>query len=130
MILMNDFKGEPPGMREAMLVAARRVLESGWYVLGNEVLAFEKQWAAACGVGNGMDAIEIVLRTLDIGPGDEVITTPMTAFSTVLAILRGPQGLRNSERHAAICLSLPCHPQMTDNDIEAVIVAANSFQGA
>jgi dTDP-4-amino-4,6-dideoxygalactose transaminase len=91
---MNDFKAEPPELREAMLGAARRVLESGWYVLGNEVAAFEKQWAQACGVahgvgvGNGMDAIEIALRSLDIGPGDEVITTPMTAFATVLAILR------------------------------------------
>ena len=94
MILMNDFKAEPPELREAMLGAAQRVLESGWYVLGNEVLAFEKQWAAACGVahavgvGNGMDAIEIALRALGIGPGDEVITTPMTAFATVLAIIR------------------------------------------
>jgi len=94
MILMNDFKAEPRELREAMLGAVRRVLESGWYVLGNEVLAFEKQWAAVCGVahgvgvGNGMDAIEIVLRALDVGPGDEVITTPMTAFATVLAILR------------------------------------------
>lgn len=94
MILMNDFKAEPPELREAMLGAVRRVLESGWYVLGNEVAAFEKQWASACGVahavgvGNGMDAIEIALRALDIGPGDEVITTPMTAFATVLAIVR------------------------------------------
>ena len=94
MILMNDFKAEPPELREAMLGAVRRVLESGWYVLGNEVTAFEKQWASACGVahavgvGNGMDAIEIALRALDIGPGDEVITTPMTAFATVLAIVR------------------------------------------
>ncbi len=94
MILMNDFKAEPPELREAMLGAAQRVLESGWYVLGNEVAAFEKQWAQACGVehsvgvGNGMDAIEIALRSLDIGPGDEVITTPMTAFASVLAILR------------------------------------------
>ncbi len=91
---MNDFKAEPAELREAMLSAARRVMESGWYVLGKEVVAFEKQWAQACevefgvGVGNGMDAIEIALRSLDIGPGDEVITTPMTAFATVLAILR------------------------------------------
>jgi dTDP-4-amino-4,6-dideoxygalactose transaminase len=91
---MNDFKAEPVELREAMLGATRRVLESGWYVLGNEVVAFEKQWAQACGVehgvgvGNGLDAIEITLRSLDIGLGDEVITTPMTAFATVLAILR------------------------------------------
>ena len=91
---MNDFKSEPTELRDAMLGAVRRVIESGWYVLGNEVVTFEKQWANACGVpyavgvGNGMDAIEISLRGLDIGPGDEVITTPMTAFATVLAILR------------------------------------------
>lgn len=94
MILMNDFKAESPEIREAMLGAARRVLESGWYVLGSEVLAFETRWANVCGVahavgvGNGMDAIEIALRGLGIGSGDEVITTPMTAFATVLAILR------------------------------------------
>lgn len=94
MILMNDFKAEPSVLREAMLEAGRRVLESGWYVLGKEVEAFENQWADSCGlahgigVGNGMDAIEISLRALDIGPEDEVITTPMTAFATVLAILR------------------------------------------
>ncbi len=94
MILMNDFKAESPELRDDMLDAARRVLESGWYVLGNEVINFERQWATACGVahavgvGNGMDAIEIALRGLGIGSGDEVVTTPITAFATVLAIIR------------------------------------------
>lgn len=94
MVLMNDFRAEPLELREAMLAATRRVIESGWYVLGNEGTAFEKQWADICGanhgigVGNGMDAIEIALRGLDIGPGDEVITTSVTAFATVLAIIR------------------------------------------
>lgn len=94
MILMNDFKAEPGELRTAMLAAASRVLDSGWYILGNELSAFEKQWADICGVkhaigvANGMDAIEIGLRALRIGQGDEVITTPMTAFATVLAILR------------------------------------------
>lgn len=94
MILMNDFKAEPVALRTAMLAAVERVLDSGWYVLGQEVDAFEKLWAQTCGaahsvgVGNGMDAIEIALRALGIGPGDEVITTPMTAFATVLAIIR------------------------------------------
>lgn len=94
MILMNDFKSEPDEIREAMLLATKRVLDSGWYVLGREVEEFEAEWATLCGVthgvgvGNGMDAIEIALRALNIGPGDQVITTPMTAFATVLAILR------------------------------------------
>jgi dTDP-4-amino-4,6-dideoxygalactose transaminase len=94
MILMNDFKAEPQELRDDMLCAVSRVFESGWYVLGNEVEQFEKEWANTCnvkhaiGVGNGMDAIEIILRAIDVGPGDEVITTSMTAFATVLAILR------------------------------------------
>lgn len=94
MILMNDFKAEPAELQDAMRHAATRVMSSGWYVLGAEVQAFEHAWAKACGVdhcvgvANGMDAIELILRGLDIGQGDEVITTAMTAFATVLAIVR------------------------------------------
>ena len=91
---MNDFKAEPLELREAMLKATNRVLESGCYVLGNEGKQFEEQWSTVCGVsygngvGNGMDAIEIALLGLNIGEGDEVITTPMSAFATILAIIR------------------------------------------
>lgn len=94
MILMNDFKAEPEELIQQQLAATERVLRSGWYVLGQEVKAFEASWAKRCGVSaavgvaNGMDAIEIGMRALGIGVGDEVITTPMTAFATVLAILR------------------------------------------
>jgi len=94
MILMNDFKAEPKDLRDSMLNAVSRVLNSGWYVLGKEVEKFEKEWAHNCqteyalGVANGLDAIEIALRTLNIGKGVEVITTPMTAFATVLAVYR------------------------------------------
>lgn len=94
MIQMNDFRAEPEDLILAQAAAAERVIRSGWYVLGQEVKSFEAAWAARCGlahclgVGNGMDAIEIGLRGLGIGPGDEVITTPMTAFATVLAVLR------------------------------------------
>lgn len=94
MILMNDFKAEPEDLMQAQLAAAERVLRSGWYILGREVQQFEEAWAQCCGVAaavgvaNGMDAIEIGLRALNIGAGDEVVTTPMTAFATVLAIMR------------------------------------------
>jgi dTDP-4-amino-4,6-dideoxygalactose transaminase len=94
MILMNDFKAESEAIKEKELIAVRRVLDSGWYILGNEVKAFESAWAQTCGarhaigVANGMDAIEVGLRALSIGPGDEVITTSMSAFATVLAIIR------------------------------------------
>jgi dTDP-4-amino-4,6-dideoxygalactose transaminase len=73
--------------------AIDRVLASGWFILGPEVAAFETEFAEACGaahavgVGNGTDAISLILRGLGIGPGDEVITTPLTAAYTALAVL-------------------------------------------
>jgi dTDP-4-amino-4,6-dideoxygalactose transaminase len=91
---MNGFSKEPQAIIEAELAAARTVLESHYYVLGNQVADFESEWADFCGtdhavgVANGLDALEIALRALDIGSGDQVITTPMTAVATVLAILR------------------------------------------
>ena len=94
MILMNDFKRDDESLVAQELAAVERVLRSGWWILGSEVAAFEKEWASwlgtrhAVGVANGMDALEIGLRSLGIGPGDEIVTTPMTAFATVLSILR------------------------------------------
>lgn len=94
MILFNDFASEPDSLRAAEVAAFERVARSGWYVLGPEVKKFESDWAVASGaayavgVANGMDAIEIGLRALGVGPGDEVITTPMTAFASVLGIVR------------------------------------------
>ncbi|MGZ5538183.1 MAG: DegT/DnrJ/EryC1/StrS family aminotransferase, partial [Chthoniobacterales bacterium] len=64
--------------------AVARVLNSGHYILGDEVASFEKEWAAyvgtahAIGVGNGTDALELALRSLGIGAGDTVITTSNT----------------------------------------------------
>jgi len=93
-IHMNDFKRDDEALIQRELAATERVLRSGWWILGPEVAAFEREWAEwsgnerSVGVANGMDALEIGLRALGIGPGDEVVTTPMTAFATVLAILR------------------------------------------
>ena len=72
--------------------AIQRVLDSGWYVLGEEVTRFEKEFAQfntvyhAVGVGSGTEALHIALRALDIGQGDEVITTAHTAVATASAI--------------------------------------------
>ena len=77
----------------AVRAALERVIGSGWYVLGPEVEAFEHEFAAASGaahavgVGNGTDALALILRALDIGPGDEVITTSLSAAYTALAIV-------------------------------------------
>jgi dTDP-4-amino-4,6-dideoxygalactose transaminase len=91
---MNDFRADPEELVQSELAACERVIRSGWWILGEEVRCFENEWAYyvgaqhAVGVGNGMDAIEIGLRTLGVKEGDEIITTPMTAFATVLAIIR------------------------------------------
>ncbi len=78
---------------EAVEAAIRRVVARGWFVLGPEVEAFEAEFAAlsgagfSVGVGNGTDALALAFRALGIGPGDEVITTPLSAAYTALAIL-------------------------------------------
>jgi dTDP-4-amino-4,6-dideoxygalactose transaminase len=72
--------------------AMSRVLDSGWYILGPEVEAFESEWAAYCeakhavGLANGLDALTLALRALDIGPGDEVIVPSNTYIATWLAV--------------------------------------------
>jgi dTDP-4-amino-4,6-dideoxygalactose transaminase len=74
--------------------AVRRVLDSGWYILGPEVSAFEAEFASylgvreAIGVASGTDAVELALRGLGIGPGDAVYTVSHTAVATVAAIER------------------------------------------
>jgi dTDP-4-amino-4,6-dideoxygalactose transaminase len=72
--------------------AAVRVLDSGWYVLGKEVAAFEEEFAAfagasyCVGLNSGLDALILALRALDIGPGDEVIVPANTYIATALAV--------------------------------------------
>jgi dTDP-4-amino-4,6-dideoxygalactose transaminase len=80
---------ETAGLREAI----ERVIERGWFILGPELAAFETEFAAASGashavgMGTGTDALALALRALGIGSGDEVITTPLSAAFTALAIL-------------------------------------------
>ena len=72
--------------------AIRHVLDGGRYVLGPEVEAFEREFAAFCGVrhcvgvGNGLDALQLLLRGLGIGPGDEVVVPAYTAVATWMAV--------------------------------------------
>ncbi len=84
---------QPAEDRAAVDAAIRRVVDRGWYVLGPEVERFEAEFASATGaphavgVGTGTDAIAIILRGLEIGPGDEVITSPLSAVFSALAIM-------------------------------------------
>jgi dTDP-4-amino-4,6-dideoxygalactose transaminase len=72
--------------------AALRVLDSGWYIGGPEVEAFEKAFASYCetahcvAVANGMDAIQLGLLAAGVGPGDEVIVPTHTFIATWLAV--------------------------------------------
>lgn len=73
-------------------LAYRRVMQSGWFIMGQELAAFEQEFAAyvgarhCIGVGNGLDALHLILRGYDIGPGDEVIVPANTYIATWLAV--------------------------------------------
>jgi dTDP-3-amino-3,4,6-trideoxy-alpha-D-glucose transaminase len=77
----------------AVRAAIDRVIARGWFVLGPELESFEREFASASGaghgigVGTGTDALAIALRALGIGPGDEVITSPLSAAFSALAIM-------------------------------------------
>jgi dTDP-4-amino-4,6-dideoxygalactose transaminase len=94
--------------------AVKRVLESGQYILGQEVETFEAEWANYCGanyavgVANGLDALTLALRSLDVGPGDEVIVPSNTYIATWLAVT------------AVGAKPVPVEPNLLTNNIEAV----------
>jgi dTDP-3-amino-3,4,6-trideoxy-alpha-D-glucose transaminase len=93
-LLLNDFAAQWEQNRELTLSAVERVGRSGWLILGQEVRRFEDLLAQYLGVrsvigcANGLDAIEIGLRCLGIKNGQKVLTTPLSAFATTLAIIR------------------------------------------
>lgn len=93
-IAFFDLHTQHAPLRGALLEAVQRVLDSERYILGEEVTAFEQEMAAmlgvnhVIGVSSGSDALYLALLSLDIGPGDEVITSPFTFFATAGAILR------------------------------------------
>lgn len=87
-----DLKAPQAEMREALHAAFARVLDSGWYIQGEELAKFEQEFAAYCGVqhcigvANGLDALHLILRAYGIGPGDEVIVPSNTFIATWLAV--------------------------------------------
>ena len=98
--------------------AIARVLDSGWYILGPEVEAFEAEWAEYCGashavgVGNGMDALTLALRALQIGPGDEVIVPSNTYIATWLAV------------SAVGATPVPVEPDLATYNIDPALIPA------
>lgn len=87
-----DLRAINQQQKRALLEAFERTLDSGWYILGKEVEAFEAEFATyskvkhCIGVGNGLDALHLILSAYGIGPGDEVIVPSNTYIATWLAV--------------------------------------------
>ena len=92
MIPYNDLKAQYHSIKNEIDTAVLRVLDSTQYILGEEVAAFEREFAGYCrasqaiGVNSGTSALHLALLAAGIGPGDEVITVPFTFVATVSAI--------------------------------------------
>ncbi len=127
MIALANFERQWESSHQAYQAAIDRVGRSGWLILGQEVTAFENDLAAfwglahAVGCANGLDALEIAFRCLGMKAGDLVLTTPLSAFATTLAIVRvgatpvfadvdstGALDLASAE---AVLASLPTRPR-------------------
>jgi dTDP-4-amino-4,6-dideoxygalactose transaminase len=140
-----------PGEDAADVRAAiDRVVERGWFVLGPELEAFEAEFAAMArarhgvGVGTGTDALAIALRALGIGPGDEVITSPLSAAYSALAIMMAgarpvfadidPERLALDPRAAAAAVTprtaaiMPVHIYGQPADMPAIEAVARRHQ--
>jgi dTDP-4-amino-4,6-dideoxygalactose transaminase len=111
----NDLQRFASSNARRLAKVARRVVESGWYVLGPETEAFEEEFGTLCGVqfcigvGNGTDALEIALRSVGCGPGDEVITCANAGMYTTSA-----------------CLAIGATPVFADVDRDTLLVAPTS----
>lgn len=92
MIKFLDLHKVNERFRSEMDAAIKRVLDSGWYLLGKEVEAFEQEFAAYCGVrhcigvANGLDALNLIIKAYGFGPGDEIIVPANTYIASILAI--------------------------------------------
>jgi dTDP-4-amino-4,6-dideoxygalactose transaminase len=87
-----NFEGLHNPIREELINSFKDVLDSNWFIMGHQLDAFEKEYAEwngvnhCIGVSNGLDALTLALRALEIGPGDEVIVPSNTYIATVLAV--------------------------------------------
>lgn len=92
MIKFLDLHKVNERFRGEMDAAVKRVLDSGWYLLGKEVERFEADFAAFCGVkhcigvANGLDALNLIIKAYGFGPGDEIIVPANTYIATILAV--------------------------------------------
>lgn len=141
-----DLRAHVAAMRAEVEGAVARVLDSGRFILGPEGEAFERELAAAMGakdavgVGNGTDALHLALTALGVGPGDEVVTSALSAAFTGLAVLSAgarpvfadvdPQTLNLAPQAVARALSprtkalLPVHLYGHPADLDPILALA------
>lgn len=116
---LNDLRPHCALLRQEINEAVNRVLDSGWYVNGEELRGFEEEFAAfvgrrhCVGVANGTDAIELALRAMDIGAGDEVITVANAGMYTTTA-----------------CMQVGAKPVYVDIDPETMTIAPEAVRDA
>src|SRR5580704_5515447 len=109
-------------LRTEFDAAYHRVMYSGWYLLGQELLAFEAEFAAYCGtkycvgVGNGLDALHLILKAYEIGAGDEVIVPSNTYIASWLAV----------SYSGAVPVPVEPNPETFNIETDAIEVAVNS----
>jgi dTDP-4-amino-4,6-dideoxygalactose transaminase len=93
-IAMLDLSRQYAGLRDEILAAVARACDSQRYILGEDAIAFEREFAALCGTtdavgcASGTDGLWLALAAAGVGPGDSVITTPFSFFATASSILR------------------------------------------
>ena len=93
-IPLIDLKAQYKTIKDEINAAIRDVLESQWFILGPKVVELEEKIASYCnakygiGVASGSDALLLALMAVDVGHGDEVITTPFTFFATAGSVSR------------------------------------------
>ena len=113
-----DIRSAYKELQAELDAAYRRVMESGWYVLGEEVDSFEHEFADYCGVkhcigvGTGLEALHLILRAYDIGPGHEVIVPANTYIATWLAI------------SCSGAIPVPVEPNSQTYNIDPALIAA------
>ncbi|MDF1776195.1 MAG: DegT/DnrJ/EryC1/StrS family aminotransferase [Rhizobiaceae bacterium] len=118
MIPFLDLQAAYLELKAEIDAAVARALDSGWYILGPEVEAFETEWAQYCGanhavgLANGLDALTLALRALDVGPGDEVIVPSNTYIATWLAV------------SAVGATPVPVEPDPATHNIDTTRIAA------
>ncbi len=128
-LAINDLRRHYATTQKDVEDAIRKVLASGWFVLGPNVIAFEQAFARYCGVkecvgvANGTDAIELVLRGLELGPGDKVVVTANAGmYATVAMMTLGCQPVFVDVHASSMLMDSTALRAIDDPDVRAVIV--------